>query len=64
MLSNLTFNQSTLNITYRQGTDAALQLTLKDSTNTGEIVWAMSHNEIMAIMYSIYRDAAEKRDSQ
>lgn len=34
MLSNLTFNQSTLNITYRQGTDAALQLTLKDSTNT------------------------------
>lgn len=32
--------------------------------NTGEVVGTMSHNEIMTIMYSIYRDAAEKRDSQ
>ncbi len=31
---------------------------------TGEVVGTMSHNEIMMIMYSIYRDAAEKRDSQ
>ncbi len=34
MLSNLTFSQSTSNIILRQGTDSALQILLKDSTNT------------------------------